>query len=188
MKVRSFIALEVPLSIREALARLGEGVPASAGRVRWVAAPSLHLTLVFLGEIQDGRLIPVAETLRAAASGIPPFVTALSGIGGFPGLERPRVVWVGVGEGAAEVRRLKERLDAVLDPLGFEPGERDFHPHLTLGRVKEPGRPGVLAGAAASWKVPTERWTTRRVVLFRSDLRREGPVYTPLAEAPLAAD
>jgi 2'-5' RNA ligase len=187
MSIRSFIALPVPPEVAEHLARLNASVPHEAGRITWVKAPAIHLTCIFLGEIDEARVDSIADALREAAAAAEPFETNLDGIGAYPSFERPRVVWAGIASGAEEARMLKEGIDRALEPLGFEPDRRDYHPHITLGRVKQLGQKRVLEHAAADWVLPFEHWMTREVILFRSDLTREGPIYTPLVRAPLGA-
>lgn len=187
MSIRAFIALPVPAAVREVLAGFGDDIPPGAGRIKWVATDAMHLTLQFLGEIEVAQVEPVEAALRTAAAGTGPYRTALADVGGFPDLERPGVVWVGLSEGADETVRLKKAVDTSLIPLGFEPEHRQFHPHLTVARVKEAGRRGLLAESAASWVVPREGWTTDSVHLYRSDLRPSGPVYTLLSEVRLGS-
>jgi 2'-5' RNA ligase len=187
MSIRSFIALPVPMEVAEHLARLHESVPRDAGRITWVKAPAIHLTCIFLGQIEEPQVDPIADALREAAAGSEPFETNLDRIGAFPGFERPRVIWAGIESGAEQARALKERVDRVIEPLGFDPDGRRYHPHITLGRVKEVGQKRALEHAAAEWVLPFEHWITREVILFRSDLTRIGPTYTPLVSVPLGA-
>ncbi len=179
--------MPVPEEVAEHLARLHKSVPRDAGRITWVKAPAIHLTCIFLGQIKEHQVDPIAGALQEAAVGVEPFETNLDTVGAFPGLERPRVIWGGIESGAEEARTLKGCLDRALEPLGFEPDGRKYHPHITLGRVKEIGKKRALEHAAAEWVLPFEHWMTGEVILFRSDLTREGPIYTPLVRVPLGA-
>ncbi len=185
MSLRSFIALPVPGHVTSHLARLHESVSQAEGKIRWVKAEAMHLTCVFLGDIETEQIDPISEALQRAAAGIPPFVTSLDSVGAFPNFRHPRVVWVGFERGEDEVTALKKRIDEELEPLGFEPEYRRFHPHLTLGRVKGEGKKGLLEQAAAAWILPYENWITGEIVLFQSVLSRHGPTYTVLARVPL---
>jgi 2'-5' RNA ligase len=159
-------------------AREGRGV---AG-VRWAAAAQLHLTLKFLGEVAAGLLPAVREAVAAALADHGPFTLALHGAGAFPSVQRPRVVWVGVGAGAAEATLLAGSLERSLAPLGFAPEPRPFAPHLTVGRVKAPGAdraalPRLIAA------VRDRAWgedVVREVHLVRSELFPAGPIYSIL--------
>jgi 2'-5' RNA ligase len=185
MSIRSFIAVPVPEHITDHLARLHESVPHAAGKIRWVKATAMHLTCIFLGDIEAGQVDPIAEALETVSRAVSPFVTNLDGVGAFPNFRRPRVVWVGFDQGEDEIKELKLRIDEALQPLGIEPERRAFHPHLTLGRVKSEGRRGLLEEAAAAWTLPFENWVSGEVVLFKSVLGRHGPTYTFLARLPL---
>jgi len=110
---------------------------------------------------------------------------SLDGVGAFPGFRKARVVWVGLEKGEKEAATFKLRLDEALEPLGFAPERRPFHPHITLGRVRQSGRPGLLEHAAAEWILPYEHWLCREAVLYRSELTRHGAIYTDLVRAPL---
>ena len=185
MSIRSFIALPVPEHVTAHLARLHESVPHAAGRIKWVKAEAMHLTCVFLGDIETEQIDPISEALQRAAVGIPSFETGLDSVGAFPTFRNPRVVWVGFDQGEDEVNALKGRIDEELEPLGFEPEHHRFHPHLTLGRVKGEGEKGMLEQAAAAWTLPYENWITGEIVLFQSVLSRHGSTYTALVRVPL---
>jgi len=188
MGIRSFIALPVPGEVTRHLGRLHESVPPAAGRIRWVRAEAMHLTCTFLGDIEQEQIEPIGAAMSAAAASVDPFVTSLDGVGAFPDFRRPRVVWVGYADGEQETIELKSRLDETLEPLGFEPERRRFHPHLTLGRVKEAGDRRALEHAASEWVIPFENWVTGELVLFRSILSRQGASYEPLVRVNLGDD
>ncbi|MFC1499679.1 RNA 2',3'-cyclic phosphodiesterase [Candidatus Zixiibacteriota bacterium] len=186
MSIRSFVALPIPGKIREHLAWLHESVPHTAGRITWVKPEAIHLTCVFLGDIEEDQVDTVTSALETAVTGMESFVTCLDGVGAFPNFRNPRTVWVGYDEGASEVMTLKCSVDEALKPLGFEPEKRTFYPHVTLGRVKQRGNPKELEKAAASWVLPFENWITRNMILFQSELTKHGPIYTPLARIPMS--
>ena len=188
MTIRSFIALPVPGDIAEHLAQLHETVSGDAGRVTWVKAVAIHLTFVFLGDIEEGLITPIQEALEAAASGTDPFETSLGKVGAFPSLRRPRVIWAGLEKGADEAGRLKRRIDEMLLPLGFQVERKRFSPHITIGRIRSTGRPGALEQAAAEWILPQETWISQEVVFYQSELTRSGPIYTALARVPLGGN
>lgn len=185
MSIRSFVALPIPEEVARHLARLHESVPRTAGRIKWIKADAMHLTCVFLGDIEQDQVNPIADALGEAVEGVDSYVTCLDGVGAFPNFNRPRIVWVGLDSGAEETRSLKIRIDAALQSLGFAPEKRAFHPHLTLGRVREPGQRGILEKAAAEWVLPYENWMSNELIFFQSVLDRHGPTYSPLARIPL---
>jgi len=181
MSIRTFVAVPVPLEVTRPLAAFAGKVGPEAGRIRWVDPESMHLTLFFLGDVVEDRVPIIEEALERAAAGVRPFTARLDELGAFPDLERPRVIWVGISEGAQQLGELKEAVDGVLEPLGFEPDRRPFHPHLTLGRVKKAGRRGAVAGAASRWNLPAGSWTVDRLVFYQSTLTRKGAIYQQLA-------
>ena len=128
---RLFVALDLPEDIKRSLEPLGMGL----GDVRWLDADQQHLTLRFLGQLDNGWAREVADAL-ALVPGIP-FELRLKGIGHFPLRGEPRVLWVGV-EKSLELQRLKRRIDRVLDEAGLAPDGRKFAPHVTIARIRGP--------------------------------------------------
>jgi 2'-5' RNA ligase len=148
--------------------------------LRWVSAAQFHLTLRFLGWTRDAKVRSLEPALRLAARACAPGAVPVSGLGLFPDRGRPRVLWLGVSLSAA-MRELQAACESAAVAAGFPPEGRPFRSHLTLGRWREtervsrPALPAVDLGAAR----------VERLVLFRSDLRPSGSVYTPLAICPL---
>lgn len=171
MVQRLFIALELPGSIREALAGIGPPMP----RVRWLAADQMHLTLAFLGDV-DTEAQSALET-RLAEIHVAPFVLPVTGVGTF-GHSRPKVIWAGVGHGHPHLFALhKKVLDAAL-AAGLQTELRAFHPHVTIARVdgasQESLKPFLKKYEESEFGVVRMDHFT----LFSSQLRSEGPHYT----------
>lgn len=153
----------------------------------WVAPENFHITLKFLGGIDEARVQGVIDALHRAVAGHPPFAIDVGGLGAFPSLTRARVLWAGLLAGGDPLARLAGAVDAALGGLGFAREERAFSPHITLGRVREPRRALALAEAlAASGARPFGRVTIDAAALMRSDLSPRGARYTALASVPLA--
>ncbi len=183
--MRLFFALELPRETKETLVAWQEKLRRS-GRAswKWVEAENLHLTVRFLGEVPEERLEEVVAAGREAARECPSFPLSLGGLGFFPPQGPVRVAWVGVGE-QKELFELREKLEEALRLRGFPPEEREFRPHLTLARAREPvsrkllpdpspGEGGIsIRGGGSFW--------ARELVLFRSLLRPTGPEYRRLA-------
>lgn len=153
---------------------------------RWVRPEQLHFTLRFLGEIPDGRAAAVSLALAQALEAVERFTLEIAGLGAFPRPQSARVVWAGCGEGADRLAALAGRVESALVGAGFEPETRPFAPHLTLGRLPQAGATPQVA--AALRKASGRRFgavAVSEVVLFRSDLRPQGPLYTPLSRHPL---
>jgi 2'-5' RNA ligase len=187
-RTRTFIGVEVGADIRQNAVALQQSLAKTGADVNWVPAGNLHVTLLFLGEVDDRELHAISRAMAGAAAGEPPFALRVSGVGAFPNLRRPKTVWAGIADGAAELARLHRLLEPPLLDLGaYRREDRPYSPHLTLGRVKSEADGQALAPVLvkhADWT--GGRTTVGEVVLFASDLRREGPVYTVLARGELA--
>lgn len=178
--MRLFIALSLPDEIREELARTQERLRGSP--VRWVAPAGIHLTLQFLGEVAE----TVVPRLVAALAGLDTalFQLALSGLGAFPTVRQPRVVWVGVGGDTTSLAALQAAVIAATAPLGFVPEARPFRAHLTLGRARQDASPSQLRalGEAVTRAAPPAplAWDAGTPALFQSTLTPQGSRYTRL--------
>lgn len=181
--LRTFIAVSVPCSdeLREVIGSLGEMGPA----VKPAAADNLHITLKFLGETPAEQVPHIGEVLREAAS-VAPFEMELVGLGAFPRIERPSVIWAGV-EGGEPLVRIAERLEKPLKKLGYPKERRAFSPHLTIARVRRKPPPELFelfdeCGTRRFGLVPVQE-----VAFYRSELRPEGSKYTVLDAVELRA-
>jgi 2'-5' RNA ligase len=189
---RLFIAVPVAQDVRDAVGRLMEEVAGApieeraAGQPRWVRVEGLHLTLRFLGATPDERQGEAAAAIASACRGVAPFRVALSGAGAFPNQQWPRVLWIGITDGAADLSDLARRVDEELARLGWPTEGKPFRAHLTLARTD--GVPG--AGEAAVRLVEAARelqlaWQADSLVLYKSHLGHGPAHYESLAEARL---
>jgi 2'-5' RNA ligase len=133
--VRLFVAVNLPAGERRALRDATAPLRTSGVQVRWTAEPDLHITLRFLGEVVEAQAEPIGAAVAAAVRGVKPFDVGLGGVGAFPDLAVPRVVWIGVERHPA-LELLAHDVEGALRPFGFEPELRPFQPHLTVGRAK----------------------------------------------------
>jgi 2'-5' RNA ligase len=182
--IRSFVAVLLDEGLRERVAAVVERLRPLVRAVAWVPPRNLHVTLQFLGGQSEERLQEAEAALAEAAAESAPVDVTFHGIGAFPGLERPRILWVGLAQGALDVRRLQARVAAALAARGFPREERPWHPHLTIGRVFDERRWRREAGpelqSALARAAATTFGTMRiaEVALMRSDLSRAGARYT----------
>lgn len=184
--VRTFVAANLTRELQRALADVQTVLRSSQADVSWVRQENLHLTLKFLGEVAEARLPKIAEAIREAAGTASPFEIALGGIGAFPSLRGPRVVWVGMEAGAEALTALQAEVEARLQPVGFPRERRPFSAHLTLGRVRSPRNLDRLAEAVA--RTPSRglgSMDVARIELMRSQLSPQGSIYTVLETFPL---
>lgn len=179
--IRSFIAIELNEGIHSELASLQSILKKSNADVKWVAPESIHLTLKFLGNIDADKIKEIEKILNETAAGSEPFVLTLKGIGAFPKLDYPRVIWVGVDSGAAQSEQLARVIEDKLEKLGIPREDREFHPHLTLGRVKSLKNKDNLKKIIETTKFEQgSAVDVNHLTLFKSELTREGSIYTPL--------
>jgi len=181
--IRCFIAIELSREIKEALGRVEGALKKDISGVKWVRPEGIHLTLKFLGHIEKGATGEISGVLDKIAAGINPFKINLSSAGAFPSVERPRVIWIGVGEGAGESSGLANTIEEKLSPLGVEKEKRAFHPHLTLARVKFPKDANAIKSALDSLRIPPAEMNADKITLFQSVLGREGAVYSVIHES-----
>jgi 2'-5' RNA ligase len=184
--VRTFVAVLLSDEVRAALAGAIGHLRSRAREVAWVAPENLHVTLKFLGAVDEERLPAVGQALAAVAAAARGFELVIAGLGAFPTPTRPRVLWAGIDAGADALASLARAVEGALAGLGFPREERPFVGHVTLGRVREPRRdPGLARALAAAADRAFGRTAVDRLTLMRSDLGPRGARYTPLGSWPL---
>jgi 2'-5' RNA ligase len=187
--LRAFIALTIPETILASLSGMQRSMRTRGLKIGWVRPENIHLTLKFLGDIPKTAVPSVAGALCDAACGLPPVSLLVQGMGVFPGIKRPRVLWAGLGGDIVGLRHLFGRVEAALEPIGWAPDRRGFKAHLTLGRIRKPidGQQLTKVLSEVGGYAPIG-FTARRMVLFKSDLRPEGAAYTALSEIFLTTE
>ena len=188
-RVRSFVAIELPVELKRRLAAVQAELELAGARVRWAVEETLHLTLKFLGDVERPLLVDVARAVEQLAVEREPWEVELAGLGRFPATGAPHIIWVGVGAGRSQVVELAEALERALEPLGFRPEARRFHPHLTLGRVRSGrGGEGLVKALAGFADRRLGVFQVESVATFESELRPEGPKHTVVATAWLGVE
>lgn len=189
-QIRSFIAVELPREIKLELGRLEEQLASgSRAPVKWVNPDNMHLTLKFLGNIGPGMTGRITSVIEEAAEETHPFSLELGGLGVFPNPRRVQVVWVGLTGETDRLGKLQKRIESGLVPLGFKAESRSFTPHLTLGRVRDRAMPDERQ--TLGQLIERTDFTASRqlkidsVHLMRSQLTREGPVYSRISSVLL---
>lgn len=187
--MRCFVAVPVSVSVRRRVGELQRELRRAEADVKWVEEGNLHLTLKFLGEIGEEAAGRLRELLSAEASRWPPLEVEYAGTGSFPGGDRPRVIWVGVRGDVGKLVSLAAAVDRAAEHVGVPREGRPFAAHLTVGRVRSPRDIRRLAAALERWnEAGFGRDEIREIVLYRSTLAPQGPVYDPLARFPLGSD
>ncbi len=186
--MRTFIAIELNPEIKRPLSRMLRNDMPAAGDVRWCSDQQLHLTLKFLGEVDDATLPDVCVAAGQACAGVEPFSLRVTGLGCFPAPRNPRVLWCGVDDPQEGCRRWVKLVDPLLAELNFKPETRAFTPHITLGRSRSTASGNVLRQVLESTELPeTPEMEVHEVVVFESILAPGGARYRALARLPLGA-
>lgn len=176
---RAFIAIDLPESIKSFLGDVQEALKWYGFRVKWVRPQNIHLTLKFLGDTAAADTDKIAEAMTLAAGKCPIVSLKAKGVGVFPNVRRPRVIWAGLNGQLETLANLQQTLDAGLADFGFARDTRAFKSHLTLGRAK--GKIASDRMKAAIDKLEefeSESFETDQIILFKSELRPTGAVYT----------
>ena len=192
LTIRTFVAIEIPELLKAKLDRSVEALRSSVvgDLVRWVRPDSMHLTLKFLGEIEQLQVNAIEQILDRIAGGFSEFGLEMAGFGCFPNKKRPRVIWVGFDAAASELLRLQAELTGRLEVIGFEGDRWDYHPHMTLGRVRKElsaADSRILSDWAKEAQIETVgKFQVESISLIHSVLEPGGAVYTRLHSAGLA--
>jgi 2'-5' RNA ligase len=191
--IRAFIAIQIPAVVHEQLDHISKDLQSQTKNraIHWVAVQNIHLTLKFLGDISSNNLEHLTKILKGEAEKHSPFEIRVEGIGAFPSIRRPRVIWVGI-DVPPQLKALQKGVEAEALRLGYLPEERGFSPHLTLARVSPNASPdeiGKISELVANYKVGhLGTFRVDSIVFFKSDLRPGGAVYTPLSTISLKVD
>ena len=177
---RCFIAIEIPQPIQALLKDVQTRLQSKIRRASWTKSGNFHLTLKFLGDVRSETVDRVSTVIQDVADVQTSFPIEFGGIGAFPNLYRPRVIWVGVKQGASIVSRLAKTVNLELKHLGF-PIDSRFHPHLTLARLRTPMNLEPLKSVLRQYDtIDSTVVNVKEITVMRSQLRPNGAVYTPV--------
>ena len=181
--MRAFIALELSEEIKKELSRLQEELKKTGADVKWAKPENIHLTLKFLGNVEENKIAQIKEILDGISSQNKPFEISLFKLGAFPSLNYPRVIWVGIDKGCAETEKIAALAEEKLENMGFGKEKRPFSAHLTLGRVRSGRNKAGLKEIISSLEVKPKSCAIEGITLFQSTLTPRGSIYTPLHAA-----
>ncbi len=185
--MRTFIAVELPENIKKQIEQLQAPLKRTDAFVSWVKPTNIHVTLKFLGEVPEEKTNEVLSATQKALEGSRKFTMDLKGMGAFPDIKRPKVIWIGTGSGQENLSRMAERIEEEMEKIGFPREKRKFSPHFTIGRVKSLRNIEKLMELVKSSDFQTERIEVDEVVVMKSQLHPAGAIYTPLKKIPLTA-
>jgi 2'-5' RNA ligase len=189
-QIRSFIAIELPDPLKQALTQLESRLKTDRQPyVKWVNPASIHLTLKFLGSISADLVAEITRAIGAAVPGTTPFRLKTGALGVFPNPKRVQVVWVGLEGELDKLNHLQQKLETSLSPLGFPPETRRFTPHLTLARLRDQASAAEreeMGRLVAETRLDgATEITVDTVSLMKSELTRAGPIYTRISRVEL---
>src|SRR5262245_6672207 len=181
-RIRTFIAVDLDKTVRDRTVALQEALARTGTEVKWVEEENLHVTLLFLGEVEDRGVPALCRAVAEVCAVRDTFPLNVETVGCFPNPRRPRTIWTGVGTGGAELVSLHDALEPPLLELGcYRREERQYTPHITLGRVRGDRPTDKLAQALtknAKWQGGATE--VREALVLSSELTPQGPVYTVL--------
>ncbi|MBN1831890.1 MAG: RNA 2',3'-cyclic phosphodiesterase [Deltaproteobacteria bacterium] len=187
MKIRSFLAFELPLEVETVVTRVSDELRKSSLDAKWVKPENIHLTIVFMGDIEADKIPAIKEEIREACLIYDAFDISLKGLGCFPHTRKPRVIWIGLDGDLERMSSFRDALQECLIPFGIKEEKRGFKPHLTLGRFREPRRTNSeeLELLSRYGNVTSPVCSLMQLCLFRSELKPGGARYTRLGVWPL---
>jgi 2'-5' RNA ligase len=187
--MRAFIAIELPESIRTQLGELNSRLRSTRVKASWVQPDRMHLTLRFLGDITDEQAETLSSLITQACSDVPGFTLTCGGLGAFPNLRRPSVVWAGIGPLEPDLVRVQAASESAARSCGLSAETKPFHPHVTLARIKDPRNAAALVDAIhATSAFDAGAFDVSHVSLFSSELTPRGAIYTRIREFPMKRD
>ncbi len=187
--IRVFLGVELSSDVREEISALQQQLKTTLPPMNWVRLESIHLTLKFLGSVEPSRISQLLSVLESIGKRHKKFSVDLQDLGVFPHVKHPRIFWVGVTGKTHALQELVLEIEAALEPFGFPPEEKPYHPHLTLARIKRENanvgsalaENGVLHNDQQLGTLPIDQF-----ILFQSDRNSFGATYTPLGSVQLS--
>lgn len=186
VNIRAFICFKLPRRIILSIRELQESIKDSGLKIKWVKAENIHLTIKFIGDIRLPDINDIELAIKETAGDFAPLLLSAQGLGVFPNLKRPRVIWTGLSGQIEELISLQKILDTKLRLIGFPKEKRPFKGHLTIGRVKGRLDSRKLSEVMNRFnKFETKQFSCDRIFLMQSELKPSGPIYTKLMSEPL---
>lgn len=183
--LRSFIALDLCNEQKAILKNIQTRLKAADADVKWVEPDNFHITLKFLGIIPQHEITPIAEIMDSQAKETASFSIEFGGLGAFPSVERPDIIWAGLTQGQQQLTALADILEEALFLRGFPKETKKFHPHITIGRKRTNHNINALSAALKTTPLISTVQKALHITLFQSDLSSDGPRYSVLHQSHL---
>ncbi|MCP4189552.1 MAG: RNA 2',3'-cyclic phosphodiesterase [Planctomycetaceae bacterium] len=186
-RIRTFVAIDVSERVRRAAAATISELEPMTESIRWVSASNVHITMKFLGDVEETDIYQVCRLTADAVRDLPAMQVNCRGVGAFPSIDRPRTIWLGVDDPTDQLVQVHQRVEQGLASLGFPREQRRFQPHVTLGRARY-GRRDMeeLVERLATFEVEAGPVDIDQLVIYASERGANGPNYTVLGRAPLS--
>jgi 2'-5' RNA ligase len=185
--IRTFVAVTASQRVNNNVGRVIERLAACLVDYNWVLTENLHITLNYVGDVVDVEVPELCKLIQQSAQNFAPFEMSLQGVGGFPNINQPRTLWMGVDEGADCLRAINKNVEEVLSQWGVNKDRNEFVPHMTLGRLRRGGRwnDQLLEKIHRLRNHDGGFCTVDRIIVYSSYLDRSGPTYTAMATISL---
>lgn len=185
--MRTFIAIELPQALKDALSEIQNKLKTTLPKISWVKPQNLHLTLKFIGEISPKQLNNIKQMITEIATATADFKIKLETLGVFPNIRSARIIWIGNNQLPLPLKNLVDQIETKIAELGKPKEDRPFLAHVTVGRIKTHINPSILEDEInkINNKIGSKNWEfdAGRITLFESVLGKLGPTYTALKEA-----
>lgn len=186
MKIRTFIAIDVPEKIKDEIFEVEKELIKSAGEgIKWEGKEKFHITLKFLGDVNEEMIDSIYKILSESLTGFGKFPVVYKGIGAFPDFKNPRVIWIGCEDPTGKLSELQKVVEEKMSEFGFEKEDKEYHPHITLGRVKKARNISSLIKKIENINFEARTGEVAEVLIMKSDLKPSGSVYTVLRKIKL---
>jgi 2'-5' RNA ligase len=183
--LRTFIAVELDKQIIEELTRALNLLKETQGDVKWVTPPNAHITLKFLGSVDEQKIDKINKVIQESVSAYRPFSLTMQSLGAFPTLSSPKVIWIGALSEENNLEKLTQTLETKLVSLHFPKEKRDFKSHITIGRVRSNKNKAGLINLLQTLEIAKKEMLVKTVTLFKSTLSPKGSIYERLSVASL---
>ena len=186
--MRLFVAVDLSTEIKDKINGLLQKIVKTNADVKWVKPENIHITIKFLGEVEEKKVDIINCKLKETVSFFPVFDVNVRGVGSFPDWKNPRVIWIGIDRGKEELKKLVETTEEIFHKeLGFKKEERDFNAHITIARVRSFDNISKLKEVMDASDSEFGRFKVKELILMNSKLTPEGPIYVPISRFSLVS-
>jgi RNA 2',3'-cyclic 3'-phosphodiesterase len=184
--MRTFVSIEIPDDIKKKISDLIEKAKLHLTPIKWVENKNLHVTLKFIGQVEDDKIMSIIDCVKDSIKGTRPFSLSFAGMGLFPDAKHPNVLWVGIDKGSDKAKELSEKIECRITKEGYRGEEKDFTAHLTIGRIKEKIDIESLSKfVQKNGNVDLGSFKVGHISIMKSTLREAGPIYDEIEKITL---